>query len=248
MVDFVQLQELMKERLAKDRTIQTVEARGPTLEDAVAEAATLLGVSLRRVEYEITEKGSPGFLGSGKKDWKIKAYQRAVEKKEKNKKGRSSGEEEFISPVIEDRDGDAFVFLGSEGAFLKVIPPVGRGRRANESHAMNALHARNVQEIDENAVRETVRQAAGVHVKVGTFAVNPMNDAMISVDIAAQEMKATIYLTPPGPGGCDLSVDAMLSFLHNNNVVFGINEVFLREFADRPRYNEAVLVAEGARP
>ncbi|MDR1178489.1 MAG: FapA family protein [Spirochaetaceae bacterium] len=248
MVDFVQLQGLMKERLERDRAIRAVDALGATLEDAVAEASVLLGVSLRRIEYEITERGSPGFLGTGKKDWKIRAYEKAVRKKAKKGGGGSEDEEAFISPVIEDRDGDAFVFLSHEGAFLKVTPPVGRGRRANESHAMDALHARNVQEIDENTVRETVRQASGVYVKAGTFAVNPMNDAIVSVEISAQEMKGSIYVTPPGPGGCDLSAETFLSVLHNNNVTYGINEVFLREFADRPRYKEAVLVAEGTRP
>jgi uncharacterized protein (DUF342 family) len=171
-----------------------------------------------------------------------------VEKKAKKGWGRDLDEEEFVSPVIEDRDGDAFVFLSPDGAFLKVLPPVGRGRRANEAHAMDALRSRNVQEIDEDAVGAAIQEASGTYVKVGTFAMNSVNDTMASVDISAQEMKATLYLTPPGQGGCDLSAETLLSILHNNNVIYGINEVFLEEFADRPRYKEAVLVAEGARP
>ena len=80
MVDFVQLQHFMKEQLDQDRTISTIEVRGPTLEDAVSQAATLLGCSIRRLEYEISERGFSGIMGTGKKDWKIIAYQRSVQR------------------------------------------------------------------------------------------------------------------------------------------------------------------------
>jgi uncharacterized protein (DUF342 family) len=70
---------------------------------------------------------------------------------------------------------------------------------------------------------------------------------MVSVDISEGEMKAFITVTPPGLGGCDISMETYLSFLRNNRVVYGVNEEFLREFADRPFYKEKVLVAEGTR-
>ena len=71
MIDFVQLQQRMKERLERDRTIRSVEAEGETLEEAVYNAATLLGVGVKKIEYEIIERGNPGFLGTGKKNWRI---------------------------------------------------------------------------------------------------------------------------------------------------------------------------------
>ena len=80
MVDFVQLQQLMKDQLEADRAIRTVDVEGSNLETAVAEAAVLLNLPVGRIEYEIVERGFPGFLGTGKKDWKIKAYGRALTK------------------------------------------------------------------------------------------------------------------------------------------------------------------------
>ncbi|QQO08238.1 FapA family protein [Breznakiella homolactica] len=248
MVDFVRLQEIMKEHLERDRGIRTVDAEGATLEDAVAEAATLLGVPVRRIEYEITEKGSPGFMGSGKKAWKIRAYERTAEKKQAGSVESDDGDIEIVSPVIEDRDGDVFVHLSPEGAFLKVIPPVGSGKNARESQATDALSARGVKDIDPKLVKEVVQKASGEYVKVGTFKVNPMNDTVVSVDISEQDMKAYIYVTPPGFGGSDLSAETYLSLLRNNRVIYGVNEEFLRTFADRPTYKEMVAVAEGSRP
>jgi uncharacterized protein (DUF342 family) len=248
MVDFVRLQSLMKERLGQDRAISSVEAEGATLEEAVAAAANLLGTALRKIEYEVLERGQAGFLGSGKKDWRIRAYHR-VELKSASLVPAFSDDFLDVAPApMEDRDGAVFVHLNQEGAWLKVTPPLGRGRKSTERQAMDLLNARSVRDIEEGLVAQTVKEAASEYVRVGTFIMNPVNDAIISVDIGDQEMRASIYVTPPGPGGADMSAETILSFLRNNRVVYGVNEEFVRDFADRPRYKEMVTVAEGAKP
>ncbi|MCX7949666.1 MAG: FapA family protein [Treponemataceae bacterium] len=247
MVDFVQLQKIMKERLERDRAIQTVEVEGATLEEAVANGATLLNVPVKKLEYEILERGIKGFFGTLQKPWKIRVYTRATVEKAPELVSTESILD-IQSPVIEDRNGEVFVHLAAEGAFLKVTAPSGKGRRATVKQAMDALASRAVREIDEALVEKTVKEAAGVYVKVGTFIQNPANDAIVTVNITDQEMKAYIYVNPPGPGGCDLSAETIASFLRNNRVVYGIKEGVLQEFTDRPIYKEMVLVAEGTKP
>jgi uncharacterized protein (DUF342 family) len=248
MVDFVRLQSIVKEQLEQDRAIRTVEVSGPTLELAVSEAATLLDIPIRRLEYEVAEKGFAGVLGTGKKDWKIRAYERLFIKKQKG--GGEFLDDDLVNqaPVIEDRDGDVFVHLNSDGAFLKVTPPEGKGKKAHEAHAMQALANRGVTGIDEGQIAQIVKDAAAMYVRTGDFEHRPVNDSVVSVEISSDEMKAFIQVLPPGTGGCDISVETYLSFLRNNRVVFGIKEDFLRDFADRPVYKEKVEVAEGARP
>jgi len=248
MVDFVQLQQLVRERLEQDRTIRTVEVSGATLEIAVAEAATLLNIPVRRLEYEITERGSSGFLGSGKKDWVISAYERIVVKKEKKRVKKSKAEEVVEVKVNEDVPGAVFLHLSSDGAFLKTVPPKGQGRKALVSEAYKLLQERYVSEYNNEQVAGIVRDAAGEYVRVGGFEHRPINDSLVAVDLGDGEMKAFITVTPPGVGGCDISVETYLSFLRNNRVVYGVNEDYLREFADRPIYKEKVLVAEGLKP
>lgn len=46
------------------------EFTGKTVEDAVVEAAVQLGTTSDRMEYEILEKGSNGFLGIGSRPGK----------------------------------------------------------------------------------------------------------------------------------------------------------------------------------
>jgi uncharacterized protein (DUF342 family) len=248
MVDFVRLQHIMREQLEQDRTIRTINTEGPTLEFAVSEAATLLNIPVRRIEYEVTEKGSPGVFGSGKKNWKIRAYERLEVMRDKVQPVSAGGQDGTAAPVIEDKNGDIFVRLSQDGAFLKVVPPVGRGKKAGETQALQLLNARVVKDIDQALVGETVKAAAGEYVRVGDFEHNPANDTFVTVDISSDEMKAYLFVNPPGPGGCDVSVETYLSFLRNNRVVYGVKEESLREFADRPIYKENVLIAEGSRP
>jgi uncharacterized protein (DUF342 family) len=248
MVDFVRLQNLIREQLEEDRSIRTVTARGATLEEAVSEAVTLLELPVRRLEYEITEKGSPGILGSGKKDWVINAYERVIIKKDEGLEDSEDEESAFAGSIVEDLDGDAFLHLNVDGAFLKAIPPKGKGRRISESDAMHLIHGRNVTEFDSELVSRVVTEARGKYVRIGDFEHIPTNDSDVTVDITDGEMKAFITVTAPGLGGCDISVETFLSFLRNNRVIYGVNEEYLRDFADRPVYREKVLVAEGTRP
>lgn len=248
MVDFVRLQKIMKERLEADRSISSVETTGEDLDAAVSAASSLLNIPVRRIEYEILERGSKGFMGSGKKEWRIRAYQRVEVVAAPEILDLDGSIAEIVSPVVQDKDGDIFVHMSPEGAFLKVIPPIGKGKRATERQAMDALMARKAEDIDTDLVARAVKAAEGEYIRVGAFTVNPAQDAVLTVDISDQEMKAYIYAAPPGPGGCDLSAETILSFLRNNRIVHGVNEEYVRAFADRPTYKEMVLVAEGTRP
>ncbi|MDR0555088.1 MAG: FapA family protein [Treponema sp.] len=245
MVDFVRLQNRIKERLEQDRTIQAVETEGATLEAAVAEASLLLNIPIRRLEYEVTLKGSPGFWGVGQKSWKIRAYKRILTKEEEAAEEDILEDKEIEEEVIEDKDGEAFVQLTREGALLKVTPPSGNGKRVTEAQALDILASRHITDIDRDAVAEVVKESGALYVKVGQFQNLPTMDASLSVSIIEEEMKATIKANAPGYGGYDLSKDAIIRFLQNNRVVYGVSEEVVLGFIDRPVYGQDFLIAEG---
>ncbi len=248
-VGLAEVAQLMRLHLEEDKGKKSLVVEGMSREEALADAAVQLSVPLSRLEYEVLEKGLAGPLGIGRKPWRLRVYL-AAEKKEV-----ALPEEVDVFAAVaaatelpKDRDGECFVRLAPDGALLKVTPPVGKGRRASESQAFERLEQRAVRNYDEALVKEAVRRASGEYVKVGEFIANPANDALLTVDITDQEMKAFVQLTPPGPGGCDLSKDAILAFLRNNRVVYGIIDEAVQALEDRPRYREPVLVAEGTRP
>jgi len=247
MIDFVQLQKIVKEHLDQDRAIRTVDASGPTLEAAVNEAAAMLDTSVRRLEYEIIERGSSGFMGAGKKDWLIRAYEHALTKKIVMSEEELAEEAAAEAPVIIDKDGNAYVQRWPNGVFLKVTPPVGKGKKANQTHALHALGAKDISDFDMDLVEKLVDEAEGVYVKVAEYNHKPQNDSTGSVLVDDNEMKVTMILTPPGEGGCDLTLEAYHSLLVQNRVYNGVKEEFLQEFADDPVYREHVEVAEGLR-
>ena len=246
-----EIAELMRRYLEEDGAKKSLVVEGKSVEDALADASMQLGVPLKRLEYEVIAKGSPGFLGAGKAPWRIRAYATAVKQavEAPTSKLEDAGVHETL-PVVEekDADGECFVRLSPDGALLKVAAPTGHGRRATEKQACDKLLERSVRAYDEALIKEVVKQASGDYVRVGEFISNPANDALISVDITDQEMKAHVILSPPGPGGSDLAKDAILGFLRNNRVIFGVKEEALQELEDRPLYREPVLVAEGSKP
>jgi uncharacterized protein (DUF342 family) len=249
MVNFVQFQQMIREQLEQDKTVRSVDAEGLTVEAAVAEAAALLSVPVRRLEYEIVERGFPGFFGTGRKNWKIRAYERFDASKEKEEAvGSESGDIKNEEAVVEHRDGEAFVHFSVDGALLKVTAPKGKGKRVTEAQALRVLAGRHVMGIDDELVKAVVKRADGEYVPVGKFTHNAVDDSFLSVVILDQEMRASVRVNPPGPGGYDLSFETYMNILRSNHVVFGIDQEFLKMFADKPVYKENVQVAEGIRP
>jgi len=248
MIDFIQLQEIVKEHLEQDRAIHSVDASGPTLEAAVNEAATLLDTSIRRLEYEILERGSSGFMGAGKKDWVIRAYERTQIKKTKQTQEDIIGEDDEAVQVIQDKDGDVFVQCWPEGVFLKVTPPIGNGKKVHLTNAVQALHTKNVLEFDNDQVETLISEASGMYVKVAEFKHNPANDSMANIEVDDMEMKVFATVIPPGEGGADLTLESFKSLLVQNRVYHGVKEEFLESFVDKPSYREKVEVAEGIKP
>ncbi|MCL2270198.1 MAG: FapA family protein [Treponema sp.] len=248
MVDFAHLQEILRDRLEQDRAVQFVEVTGPTLEAAISDAAALLNIPTRRTEYEIMEKGSPGFIGIGKKEWRIQAYSKIIV--ERKKAGDELLEENLgeMGPVIEDRDGEVYVHLSPNGdVMLKATAPSGNGRRASEIYAIKYLDDRKAKNVDKGLTVKTVRESQGVYVKVGSYEHHTYNDSIVRTEIIEGEMQAFIQVTPPGEGGSDISFDLFIDILKKNKIVSGIKDDFLYEFIDKPTYNERLLVAEGTK-
>lgn len=246
------VRELMRRYLDEDGDRKLIEAEGKTLDEALQSAATQLDCTVGRLEFEILEKGTSGFMGLGGKRWLISAYEAASRKKV----SAEQGDESFagldhaveLTPIQKDVDGKVFVRLATDGVLVKVVAPLGKGRKVVEKQVVEKLHLRAIHDFNEAAVKDAVRTADGEWTMVGIFAQNPAADALLTVDVANQEMEARVVLTPPQPGGCDLSRDVILAYLRNNKVVFGVIEEALQALEDEPRYREPVLVAQGQKP
>jgi uncharacterized protein (DUF342 family) len=86
--------------------------------------------------------------------------------------------------AVKDADGEALVRLLSDGAYLKVTPPSGKGRRATDRNAWEKLQAHSVRDVNEDLVARVVKEASGDWVRVGSFIPNPAADALVSCELA----------------------------------------------------------------
>ena len=249
MVDFAQLQETLKDRLEQDRAVQSIEVTGLTLETVTADAAALLDVPIRHLEYEVMERGSPGFMGIGKKEWRIQAYEKIIIGKKKAGQGDLEEELGEQGPIIEDRDGEAFIHFTSEGkALLKVTAPQGNGRKASEAYATQLLNDRKATNINTGLVSKIIREAQGDYIAVADYERHSYNDSVVRTEISEGEMQGFMQVSPPGEGGCDVNFDTFINIFKLNKIVYGLKEDVLREFVDKPVYNDKILVAEGTKP
>ncbi len=237
----------MRRQSEEDKRNKTIKVTAASIPEALKQASIELGVPIKKLEYEITEKGSAGMMGLGKKLWTISAYE-----KSKDIIGEARKIAEALPPIEgggpekpADAAGEVFVRITSDGAFLKVTKPRGRAPRATEIMALERLSLRGIVNFDPGLVAKAVKHADGEYVRVAEVRYNPAHDATVSLDITDGEMKATIVMAEPGPGGSDLTAEYLKSFLQSNGVIFGVKEDMLLGLQDSPRYNKPIVVAEG---
>jgi uncharacterized protein (DUF342 family) len=247
-INFNLLQQIEKQSLEKDRAINSVEAEGITLEAAIADAAILLDVSARHVDYEVIQRGFPGFIGMGKNNWRIKASLKPGAER-KHAVVAHAEEQVEAAPVIVDKDGEAFVLRSTSGkVMLKVTAPVGKGAKVKEESARQALIDSSATDIDRKMVMAIVREAEGKYIPVADFDHHSYNDSVVRTEISSDEMKASMKVSPPGEGGAALSFDEYMAIFKQNNIMAGVKEDYLVDFIDRPEYDQEVEIAVGSEP
>ena len=74
--------DIGRENIMEGRRTEEITVSAKTLDDAITEALVQLGVTSDRLEYDVIEKGSPGFLGIGMKQAVIRAWRKEELKEE----------------------------------------------------------------------------------------------------------------------------------------------------------------------
>ncbi len=248
MVNVETIRNYMSSQAESDRKRKWIQVEGVNLDDALRQAAVELGVSVKKLEYEIKDPGKKGSFGFGKKSCIISACQLIEDK------SSGIGNDEFdfnVEKITEkpvDKDGEVILRLTSEGALVSVSSPVGKGKKATVKQILEKLNQRNVTDINHSLLNTLVKNADGSTVKIGEFVYNPASDPILSVEITDFEMKCFLNIRPPGKGGADIDFDTIINFLKNNNVIHGIDEDRILELEKHPIYDSSVLVAEGTKP
>ena len=131
----------IKAKLEVDENLRYVDVLADSLDDALSDAAVQLDCDVNKLEYEILERGSNGFVGMMKKNWKIRAYEISQIGKKTKKKVQTEETTEIEVEVVEeilDKDGEYFVRKFESQIYLKVDLPIGEGKPVDFKEVYNS--------------------------------------------------------------------------------------------------------------
>lgn len=253
MVTLENLREEMKKYLSQDKELHMVEVHADTVDEALADAAVQLDTKVGNLHYEVIERGSDGFLGLGKKPWKLKIYQdpSTITKKVKlASDGLFDNDEEGGDIQVQQRDGMFYVRHFGSDICLKVVNPIGEGTPVNLKDVLNEIKREDTTEFDEGLISKYVKQGTeGKYNTVGQYKHVSAGDVLISVDITKDELKGSIIVSPPSMSGSEASEEMIMRSLQQQGVIeqcFNMDKI--REFVDNPVYNIPFEVAEALLP
>ena len=253
MVTLENLREEMKKYLSQDKELHMVEVHADTVDEALADAAVQLDTKVGNLHYEVIERGSDGFLGLGKKPWKLKIYQdpSTITKKVKlASDGLFDNDEEGGDIQVQQRDGMFYVRHFGSDICLKVVNPIGEGTPVNLKDVLNEIKREDTTEFDEGLISKYIKQGTeGKYNTVGQYKHVSAGDVLISVDITKDELKGSIIVSPPSMSGSEASEEMIMRSLQQQGVIeqcFNMDKI--REFVDNPVYNIPFEVAAAILP
>ena len=119
----------------------SIRVSAKTLDDAITEASVQLGVTSDRLEYDVIEKGSAGFLGIGMKQAVIEAWRKEEPEEEKQDIKEIFSESEILGELKNER-------------------PVNEKREKKEKRQRDQKKEAKKEEIKEEARAEEITEEA----------------------------------------------------------------------------------------
>lgn len=252
MVTLDKIRHDMEIELEQNQAIRFIDVGADSIDEALSDAAVQLDSKVSQLEYEIIEKGNDGFLGFAKKPWRIRIYENeaATAKRKKTIKKDSFFEDSFEEEVEKiDRDGLFYIRYFGDEIFFKVLLPIGDGKPVDLKEIIPRLKRSDTISFDEALVTKLAKNGSDEkYVPIGTYKHSTAADALVLVDIANDEMKATITVTPPAIGGAEVQASQIENLLSNRGIVAGVSREKIDEFVDNPVYNVPCVVAEAILP
>lgn len=253
MVTLEKIRKDMKDFLAVDNQLQFVEVMADTIGEALEDASVQLDVKTSTLQYEIVEKGSEGFMGLGKKPWKLKIYPDPASIK-KVKKLASDGlfDEEELADATETQNRDGFFIVRhfKSDIMLKIILPTGDGEQIDIKDVIAEVSRQDTIDFDEDLIKKYVKSGTDEQYKsIGQYRHIPAGDVIIGIEVTKDEMKASVVVSPPTMSGSEASAEMIKRALQAQGIIDPcVDEKRVNEFVDRPVYNVPFDVAFAVQP
>lgn len=132
------------------------------------------------------------------------------------------------------------------GVFLLISPfPGSLQEKINE--VFQYINRKQVKDYDVEAIVEAIRSDQEQRVKIAESQEEKLIDESVNVYISEDAMEAYIELLP-ADGGKNLTAEDIISRLHEEGVVHGINKARIEELCVNRQYYKKILAAVGTPP
>ena len=190
-------------------------------------------VSKEELEFvKMEEKRS--FLGLRKK----KEYSFKLLKEKEEDQINSEEVEEIIN-----LDGYFELQIKSDGIFLKVVAPEGKGDPASLQKIKHVIESKELVDVDMDLVREVHKEATGEFIKIAERKPELDRDAYIEADISTDQMSGYCTYIPP-LGGQRLTLKEAIQSLKEQGIEYGIKKDKLKKFI-KDNIKQSGQIAEG---
>jgi len=233
------IQKLIKmlDEIEDEETLNEIEIVAYSVKDALEIAKKELNTDIINLDYEILETGNSGFLGIGKKPYRI-----LVKKIGSFTINQANEHVEEITSI----DGKFFIAHTNEGIFVKIIPPQGRGRFIKFDEVKSYLEGLGFTNIDERKLSKEIEDPSSTPVKIGEpIPTSPSDDSHPSIEVTPDESSALLTLSKPAlPYGKVPTPNEVKNLLKSQGVVFGISDDEINRAIYEGVFDVPVKVAE----
>lgn len=214
---------------------------GETIRDALRAASEKLGIPSKFLSYRVLERGRSGFLGIGRKDYKLMAYEKEIHPED------LPGVSEALK-VAGNLDG--YFEVTEEGNELKltVFPPRGAGKRVNAAQILHYLKGIGAEEVDEEAVGKAIHLSRGKPLTVARRREEESRDSYAKIEISGDWMSAFLTILPPKGKGKEIKYSDIEKALHREGITFGIHREVIEKMVRDRVYDKRTVIAEGKFP
>ena len=133
--------------------------------------------------------------------------------------------------LLKDVNGYTTITTESDGVYLTVFPPSGKGTRVTVDDVKNELQKYSINVDNPAVLNQAVTQATGKPQKI-TSSKPDSSQEQVFVEISDDEMQAKITVVPPQSENDHFAtIDDVRNALKRRNVVYGIDETRLAELS-----------------
>jgi len=135
--------------------------------------------------------------------------------------------------LLKDVNGYTTITTESDGVYLTVFPPSGKGTRVTLDDVKKELQKYGINVDNPAILNQVVTQASGKPQKVTSTKADSLQE-QVFVEITDDEMQAKITIVPPQSESDHFAtIDDVRNTLKRRNVVYGVDETRLAELSSK---------------